>query len=287
MSINEGEFEPELGDSPIRQGDVFKWDDEHTIRPWYQYGVVVTADCDLAQNKTMGRLSYIPALTMEDYIWHFWRDAKFSSVQKSHLAKFTSRLNNRLKKDAHAGGVSEEAAWTWLQRKGIDGLLDEIAMTDKGQRSDIKKIADDLVKLSSLLEAKMPDLGLLQVCYAIRNPKASPDDVKALALEVQSSMASLPGDVFFLPHVSDRPDEGIFLMLRNITQCEISEIAIRPDELKFGSAKARRLGRIAAPFRYAITQNLARVFSDIGLPVSYEEKCKTSSYRFFGSRGLK
>lgn len=287
MSSTDSEFEPYLGDSPIRQGDVFKWDDGHAARPWYQYGVVVTADCDLAKSKTMGRLSYVPALTMEDYIWHFWRDAKFLSLQKAHISKFTSRLNNRLKRDGHQVEVSEEAAQAWLERAGIEGLLDEISITDKGQRSDFKKIADDLLILLSLLKAQEPDMALLKSCYAIKNPKVPSNDVQALAMEVQSSISSLPGDVFFLPHVHDRPDEGIFLMLRNITQCEISEIAVRPDDLRFGGAKAKRLGRIAAPFRYAITQNLARVFSDIGLPESYEEKCKTSSHRFFGSRGLK
>jgi hypothetical protein len=287
MSLNHNEFELDLGDSPIRQGDVFKWDDEHAARPWYQYGVVVTADCDLAKNKTRGRLSYVPALTMEDYIWHFWRDNKFSSVQKAHISKFTSRLNTRLKKDGREDEVSEEAAQAWLQRAGTEGLLDEIGVTDKGQRLDLKKIADELVMLLSLLDAEEPNMALLQSCYAIKNAKATADDVTALALEIQSAISSLPGDVFFLPHVSDRPDEGLFLILRDITQCDISEIAIRPDELRFGRAKAKRLGRVAAPFRFAITQNLARVFSDIGLPESYEEKCKTSSHRFFGSRGLK
>lgn len=223
---------------------------------------------------------------MEDYIWHFWREPKFVSTQKSHLAKFTKRLNKRLQKDTPEVEISEDAAIAWLQRLGADQLLDEIKITDNGQRADFKKIADELALLSKLLEATKPDLKLLKSCYAIKNPKADLDDVNALASEVQSSLSSLPGDVFFLPHVSDRTDEGIFLMLRNITQCEISAIAIRPDDIKFGEAKARRIGRIAAPFRYAITQNLARVFSDIGLPQAYEDKCKTSSHRFFEVQGL-
>jgi hypothetical protein len=283
---NIAEYEADLGQTPIRQGDVFRWESEHSERPWLQYGVVVTADCDLAKTKTKGRLSYVPALTMEDYIWHFWREPKFAQTQKSHLMKFTTRVNRRLQQDDPQVEISEDAAIAWLQRLGADQFLDEIRITDNGQRANFKKIANELTLLSKLLEAAEPDLILLKSCYAIKNPKADPDDVKALASEVQSSLSSLPGDVFFLPHVSDRTDEGIFLMLRNITQCEISTIATRPDEIKFGNAKARRIGRIAAPFRYAITQNLARVFSDIGLPQAYEDKCKTSSHRFFEARGL-
>jgi hypothetical protein len=76
-------------------------------------------------------------------------------------------------------------------------------------------------------------------------------------------------------------DGGLFVMLRHIEQCALSDITYDPDEIRFGTAKARRVGRIAAPFRYAMTQSLGRIFSDIGLPKDYEVRRAESSKKFF------
>jgi hypothetical protein len=270
-------------DSPILQGDVFRWIDRSFERPWSTYGVVVTADCDLLNQKTRGSVSYVPAFLMEDYIWHHWKEGKFEAASSALLKKFAARINNRLERIGQSQSVSAQAALEWLERVGIDGLFTELAITDNGQKRELFAVADELLTLTALLRTAVPDLKLLQRCYAIKNKKnqIEANDFSALANEIQSSISNLPGDVFFLPLESSGEAAGLFVMLRHIKQCDISAIATRVADMTFGSAQAKRLGRIGAPYRYAITQNLARVFSDIGLPTSYEKLRDASSSHFF------
>jgi hypothetical protein len=282
MSYQYVAIEPAI-EAPILQGDLFKWIDGHLSRPWMTYGVVVTADCDLAKNKTRGRASYVPALTMEDYIWHHWKEGKFETAFDVALSTFTSRINNRLRKIGHEGdGITPQAALEWLERSGFDNLVDELTIDDNGQKRDLQLLVDEVQALSRLKSEK-PDLKLLQECHRIKNKKKKigSGDYAYLAADIQSSISSLPGDVFFLPLENSEPNDGLFLMLRHITQFSISNIATSVVDMTLGQPHAKRLGRIAAPYRYAITQNLARVFSDIGLPSSYESLRDGSSLNFF------
>lgn len=54
-------------DRPIRQGDVFEWVSPSTD-PLKFLGLVVTADCDIANAKHEGILSYVPILRFVDYL---------------------------------------------------------------------------------------------------------------------------------------------------------------------------------------------------------------------------
>jgi hypothetical protein len=280
----EAECEIVLDSTPLRQGDVFQWIDHHNRRPWMNMGIVITADCDIAQKKTYGRLSYIPVISMEDYLWHFWRPAKFEQIFNDYRMKATKRINTYLQKvDPARKGVTEDAATAWIQRSGAEGLPQEIGIKDKGQVKDLQKIIEEFIKIHSLMNTEEPDMSLLKGCYCLKNKKAEAhSEPKELALEVQSTIASLPGDIFFLSCVPNCADQGVFAMLRYISQCPVEDIGLTPEEVRFGSAKAKRVARISAPYKYALTQNLAKVFSDIGLPDKYKARLKVCSHKFFG-----
>ena len=87
------EYESVMDSTPIRQGDVFEWVGENRLRPWKFYGIVVTADCDLANSKTAGRLSYVPALVAEDYLWHFWMGKKLDLAHQSAMSALLKKTN--------------------------------------------------------------------------------------------------------------------------------------------------------------------------------------------------
>jgi hypothetical protein len=276
------EYEEIEDPDQILQGDLILWHERAYVKPWRTYGVIVTADCDLEWDKHQGHLSFIPALLTEDYLWHSWRPARFGMECSKAIELMTVRVNKWLEK-AGRGAISVEAARSWIERVHGDGLLDELDVVDQGERNTLRPIVDRAAAFVSLLNATEPDMRLLRQCQALSKGNPATDD-SLLTKAFQSAISGSPGDVFHLPVLPDRGDEGLFLMLRHITQCEISDITTRPDELRFGAAKAKRIARVTAPYRYAITQNLARVFADIGLPKEYEERCRSSADRFFKSR---
>jgi hypothetical protein len=269
-------------DLPLRQGDIFTWVDRGRERPWRTFGIVITADCDLQQEKTNGQLSYLPILTFEDYIWTFWRVEKFSPVFHRLQKKAVDRLNSvltRLKTDQKA--ISEEAGLAWISRTESEALAKEIGLKDVGQTKDFCAIIENYKLVERLLGTSEPDMNLLNSCHAISRGAAPSSDYSGLSRDVQSKISSLPGDVFFISGVEGYESFGLFVMLRHITQCKVDDVAIRPEDLRWGNASARRIARVNAPYKFALAQNMARVFLDIGLPSSYAEKQKTSSTKYF------
>jgi hypothetical protein len=266
----------------ILQGDVIVWHDHAYAKPWRTYGIVVTADCDLAWGKHGGRLSFIPGLLTEDYLWHSWRAVKFGAECSKAVESMTVRINKWLEKNGRSP-ISIEAGRTWIERVQGEAVLNELGVVDRGERNTLQPVIDRAVAFASLLNASEPDMHLLRKCHALAKGNSASDD-SLLAKAFQSAISDSPGDVFHLPVLPDRDDEGLFLMLRHISQCEVADITTRPDELRFGIAKAKRIARVTAPYRYAITQSLGRVFADIGLPKEYEDRCQSSAIRFFQSR---
>jgi hypothetical protein len=265
----------------ILQGDLFKWVDSEFSRPWRTYGIVVTADCDLILKKVRGVISYVPAFGMEDYVWHAWKQDRFDSIQKATESKLASRINKKLEQNGSSARVSIPAAVAWLQRVGIGGLITELRITDRGQINDFSRDAGQAKLFLDLAIIEKPDMALLKQCLELKN-KTQAQDFSLIAKELQSSISSLPGDIFYLPMEHEHSDSNLFVMLRHIRQIGIEQIAISVADATVGNPLVTRLGRIAAPYRYAITQNLSRVFADIGLPSAYENLRDTSSKRFFG-----
>lgn len=265
------ECEPLLDDRAIRQGDVFQWLGDAERSPWALYGVVVTADCDLAKEKTRGVLSYVPILTDEAYFWTFWRPDKFAPILQQHAAKAAGRITNQLQKsNPNQKPMSADSLLAWLDRRGVAGVVSDIGLTDNGQIKELSNRLNDLQLLVDLLSKEDPDYAALKSALPLKNPKASSENYDSLREELRSVVTSLPGDTFFFSHLPGGSASGYFAMLRYISQCPITDVAINQEQLKFGGAKSKRVAKMTSPYLYAMTQGLARVFTDIGLPRTYE-----------------
>jgi len=280
------EFEDIEDPDVVLQGDVIEWLGEWRQPPWQAYGVIVTADCDLHWEKHGGHISYVPAMNTEDYLWYQWRQSILAGPCSQQIRTLSLRINRWLIKNRpEYERLSEGAICSWLARVGKETFLSELGVTDNGQRKDIGAIIDGVETLSATLELKEADLDVLIRAYGLVNPKAA-SDRSVISKAFQASLGSLPGDVFHLPVLPNDEDDGLFLMLRHIRQCAAAAIAKRPDDIRFGEARAKRAVRVSAPFRYAITQALSRVFGDIGLPLDHETRRSTAADRYFTSRNL-
>lgn len=268
------------------QGDVIKWVGKEWSKPWRCFGVVVTADCDLAHDKHGGVISYVPALTTDDYIWTGWRLDALGLKLDGLLDKAAGRIAKWSSNNGQASTpASASAMRRWIERTGPEGLLDEIGVVDNGQRKDLMNIILPAAAVLDCVNCQNPDLERLAAAYGAINPKAAQNQF-AMADEIQKSWASLPGDVFHLPAMPEgeaAPGDGLFLHLRHIRQVNADEVSARPDVIRDGLAKAQRIARVSAPYRYAVTQALARVFSDIGLPDAHDERRKVAARSFFNS----
>lgn len=254
------EFEDLEDLDTVAQGDVFEWVGQHRQSPWHTFGVVVTADCDLARGKHNGWISYIPAWVALDFLWHEWRPNIFSPMREKAFETVAFRITKWLVKNGHPNSsLSAGAINDWIKRSGAEGMLDELKVVDAGQRNTLLNVIRPALAYDALLGGLDPNRNLLLDAYAYLRPAAA-NDPSVLFREIEKSWSSLPEDVFHLPSTPFAEDDDLFLRLRHIRQIRAEEVTARPDDIRSGRAKVKRIARVMAPYRYAITQSLAKVF---------------------------
>lgn len=137
----------------LRQGDIFaahpgtqNWQD-----PWRRFGVIISADCDLAQGKTGPNLVYVPIVGLHTYLKDVWLPSQIEGLVVSCQQKLEKALTSARGKQIsvrHAMAWAEEDLITEL-KKGKD--IDQAAL-DK-----ISEFRSTIVSLSELLEGVKPD----------------------------------------------------------------------------------------------------------------------------------
>lgn len=85
--------------------------------------------------------------------------------------------------------------------------------------------------------------------------------------ELSGSLASLPGDAMFISSLAADASEGYVAYLRRIHEVNDRDVA---RSAQFNTGKFIRVGRLRAPYIYALTQQVGSVFGSIGLPAEYE-----------------
>ena len=266
-------------DLPIRQGDIFEWIGQPAEPdPWEALGVVITADCDIAFQKHRGLLSYAPILSLPDYLRLFYfpellarrlgdleqEVMKAIHVQQSGLPGFPEKL-------------SPEAALPWLRRTTPDQVADTFAVTDPESRAAFLRILEEYALVAGARDREMfSDQFDAIVRFAMRKGLSLTKARLELIGTIRSKLTSLPGDCMFIGQITATHTEGHIAYLRFVREIRQADIAIRQSDLtQIPSPSARRISRLLSPFVYRLTQQVAEVFSAIGLPTAYEEDRKT------------
>lgn len=230
----------------LTQGDLIKFDGAED--PLRTAGIVVTADCDLEQKKHARLVTLIPVVSvtilMENYLLLEDCEKKRDQIESYALRSF--EIDRSQEPDARRAILRDKVA---------------AANIDKDHPSLIAaKFATD--QLDSI---RVPEYKALM--EAINN-----NIKKADALNQQILGR---GDLLILPSLKKLGLEDDIAWVRHIWQVPLGSIAIRTSELK--SRPGERIARLDSPFRYRLTQLMAQVFSDIGLPnipYSIEERIK-------------
>ena len=95
---------------------------------------------------------------------------------------------------------------------------------------------------------------------------------------IQQNLSKLPGDLLLLPFIEGLPFQPAIAWLRILREVSEKNIVLKHSEVKGNMAV--RIGRLQPVFRYRVTQMLAHVFSDIGLPTAYESKIEEQINQF-------
>lgn len=269
-------------DSPLVQGDVFEWL-ERKDDPWLQFGVIVTANCDILHQKHRGILSYVPLLAIEDYLRIFF----FPVALRKGVKSIAEQLGRTLLADEVADAIrayqaqnlqdfpeplSDSVALRWALTLTPDSLADELQITDAGPRKKFVTLVEDFhtVEAAATSEAYAAQWNAL-VRLRARQGATIEKAREKIWSDIRASIKDLPGDCLFLGRLGSVAGDGWIAYLRLVREIQHDRVAVRQSDLRRKETAAKRVAHLRSPYIYRLTQQLIDVFAAIGLPSEYEE----------------
>jgi hypothetical protein len=261
-------------EAPIRQGDVFMWGNVEDRNPWDRLGVVMTADCDIALNKTGDFYTYLPLITYDCYLHDVWADRKLRALARKKLPQcrdLIHKLHSKLDPDALP--LELEVLVEWLKRSSIEEIQEALGHPTG---SDARELAAccELLKCCYPVESEEATVDPLERLIAAQTVNGRCDKAKAKATlrkDCQSEFHSAPQDVFFICELPGLPTLGYVVMLRHIRALGVGAISASYGEARGQSNVAFRLGRLRPELKYALTHRFGVLFSRVGLSAEYED----------------
>lgn len=225
-------------DAYLKQGDLIRFNG--ATNPLTKLGLVVTADCDL-KNKKHGKLvTLVSVVTVQVIIENYLLvdDCEKNKESISQYAYKVFSLDNLDDLDV---------------KKSM--LIDKLDKLDKQQYS-CEPMAIFAAKVAVGQVGSISVSEYIKLMIAIERRAKNVNDLHKQILS--------KGDLLVLPDTSKLGIDGNIAWVRHIWQEPLSNIALRTSEVD--SCIGEKIGRLDSPFRYRLTQLMAQVFSDIGLP---------------------
>lgn len=246
--MEETEFAPP--EAKFRQGDIIRL---HGT-PYADYGVVINADCDLANDKTDGYIAYVPLYTFQDFIERFWSRDQITTVTK----QCRGELMRFFKKQEDVGDLE-----VWLSQEGLEDVLGKL----KPDLNLKKKQLDEFERYVRKLHASLSGTGFecLKSIYALEN---NPE--KYAHTQLSALRASLGEGHMMISSVVGIPDLGFVVRMKRVFSID-QNLCFRTSAdylLRFrdyDAAAAVRVARLASTYKYKFGQLFAQSFTRIGL----------------------
>lgn len=261
-------------DDLVRQGDlisrVVNLDGGVTKRSW---GLVITADCDIAQDKFNNHYSWLEIITAEEFLNKYWSTDNLRKAVEKNAKKCVEYLNSQIKKNhSELSELTTESLCEWLRNSSPSDILSCIGCKTSGEFFE---------KLTGL-----------KIAYYNSNYKSAIKKYKEVYLKFGGSeknfMSSLHQalegsdgfpDYFFLPkiHVKNN-DFGFVILFRKISTLKFSELYKNEIDARIDGNKNAfyRVGRLSNSLRFSISQKIAFLFSRIGMDVDFENECSSA-----------
>lgn len=261
-------LQPVDGNQPFRQGDILCRISQQEQKEW---GVIITADCDIANDKAGSYFTFLTIVTSDSYLKDSWAPEALRKVGQKTALKASELLSRAARKcDPGLADLSPEDVVEWL----MDRSAAEVAA----------KVNDTSGAMLNLLEAVRlshgigcsndPAFARLRAVWKLQGVSARGEHERfEAALDYNKNP-----EYVFLPFLPQEHFLGYVVLLRSFQSVWESEvyksllsarIADRPNAW-------HRIGRLADYVRYSITQRMAFLFSRIGMRSVFETYCDSA-----------
>lgn len=239
------------------------------------WGLVVTADCDIAQRKAGNRYTWLQIVTGEEYLRSRWVPEQLRRIVDKQGRQAAEGLSAQLKKlDPALSPLTSATLRRWLLEEEPGAVWAAVA-PGKAEEPKLMRLMH-AVRVAASEEPSRSAIDRLRDAWTLLGRSAA--DQATLVGDALKGDRGFP-DYFLLPELPQADGYGFVILLREIASIDAdavfaseldARLADRPDGF-------HRIARLEDGVRFAITQKLAFLFSRIGMPTSFERACDAAA----------
>lgn len=199
--------------------------DYHGTRP--EWGVIITADCDIAQYKMGDYFTYLVILPAQDYLEHIWAAEEIGKIATragSAAVEQIHRMDKR--RDPNAMPLEPAELLEWLRADGADAILDAVSITQASVRTKTRDTMETFALTDPHLTGFSTPLDRLKACWARSGRKEA--EQRGL-LQSALTPRQMRSDCVLTPTLPSESEVGFVVMLRDIRA--IQSTALYPSRL--------------------------------------------------------
>jgi hypothetical protein len=259
----------------VRQGDIIRKINARTGE-MEKLGIVITADCDIAQNKAGERYNWLEIMPMAAYIEGPWASEQLRKLSEKRSQAIREYLNSQIcQRKPGLRVLTHESLVQWLLTKSAEEIL--TITTDQEHAADSKQLRH-LKGFALTLNANTNSSAFrrLKEAWTLFDYEE-----KKQQETVRSAFRDGGGfqDYFVLPELPRQPGLGFVVMLRSIWSLMATDLYLCEQDARIYDRPHafHRLGRLNDGIRFSITQKMAFLFTRIGMPKTFETACETAA----------
>lgn len=232
--------------------------------------LLVTADCDIAQNKFGTHLACLRIIGLQEYIKTIWAEKKLRRAVEKESVTAQSILNKwNKRRSEESEPLSVEAVLQWLKASEPGSICKDLEIPEI-ERTKVEKLLSTYRKAFLAADDTANDHFCRLVSFkALLANKLSEDVIPSVLKDAQPE--SLPDDVFVLPGLPQLNVGPSVILLRELLAIKAESVRLRASEA-ISPDMWLRIGRLEPTFKYAISQAFGTLYSRIGLPELYESR---------------
>lgn len=259
----------------VRQGDIIRKLNAKTGET-EKLGIVITADCDIAQKKAGERYTWLEIMPMAAYIDGPWAQEQLRKLSEKRSKSICEYLNSQIRK-VHPGltPLTHDSLAQWLSIKTAEEIL--TTTTGRAPDEDAKSLRElQGFALTVSADETQSAFSRLKAAWALFGT-----DERNLQDGVRNAFKDGGGfqDYFVLPELPRQNGFGFVVMLRSMWTIMAPDLYLTEQDARIHDSPDafHRVGRLNDGTRFSIAQKLAFLFSRIGMPKTFESACETAT----------
>lgn len=237
--------------------------------------LVITADCDISKGKFGRQLACLRVLPIDRYVRTIWAAKKLEKMQVNERIKLRGQVAKwHTQSLGTESSITADAAADWVKREEPEAICDGLQIPEKERKkftASVKAFRSAIIALEAHASRdKLTQFVAYRGAVLGRDVAQSWQEV---LLDAQKESDALPEDAFLLTSLPQVSEDGAVVLLREIVGIPYEAVCYRVTDA-VAETSMLRVGRLHPTFKYAVSQAFGALYSKIGLPPTYEKRCK-------------